>query len=212
MMHETTPETMPQSAVEAPLTTTGDSLRHLAGQAGIAIAATALVALCAHISVPLGFTPVPITLQPFAVLLLGLLLSPALSFAALSLYLLEGAAGLPVFSPNGPGGLFQLFGYSGGYLMAAPFAAAAAGLIYRRAKRTWAGALAGSAVGDLLLLGGGATWFGVLTHTGASTLLRVSIAPFLVSDAAKVLAAAACAQIFLSFTQRAQSTDATTRS
>ncbi len=213
MMHDTTPESMQQSAVEAPLAThASDNVRHLAGQAGIAIAATALVALCAHISVPLGFTPVPITLQPFAVLLLGLLLSPALSFAALTLYLLEGAAGLPVFSPHGPGGLFQLFGYSGGYLMAEPFAAAAAGLLYRWAKRNWAGALAGAAVGDLLLLSGGAAWFGVLTHTGVATLLRVSIAPFLVSDAAKVLAAAACAQIFLSFTQRAQPTDPSVRS
>ena len=61
------------------------STRRLARQGGIAIAASGLVALCAHIAIPLGFTPVPVTLQPFAVLLLGLVLGPATSFAALTL-------------------------------------------------------------------------------------------------------------------------------
>jgi hypothetical protein len=58
-----------------------------------------LVAVCAHISIPLWFTPVPVTLQTFAVLLLGLFLSPSLSAAALLLYLIEGAIGLPRFQP-----------------------------------------------------------------------------------------------------------------
>jgi biotin transport system substrate-specific component len=178
------------------------SARHLAMQSGIVIASTALVALCAHISIPLGFTPVPITLQPFAVLLLGLLLAPQMSFAALSLYLLEGAAGLPVFSPHGLGGIAQLFGPTGGYLLAAPFAAAIAGLLYRAGKqRAWA-AFAGAAVGDVVLLAIGALWLEVLTHTSFSTLLNVSVVPFLASDAAKVIAAAACAVIFRSFSTR----------
>ena len=187
--------------------TVASTAQQLAGQAGIVIAATALVALCAHISIPLGFSPVPITLQPFAVLLLGLLLAPRLSFAALSLYLLEGAFGLPVFSPHGPGGLGQLVGYTGGYLLAAPFAAALAGMIYRTGKRSLVGALAGAAAGDLILLSTGALWLGVLTHASFLVLLRVSVAPFLVSDAAKVLAAAACAQIFTSFSKRSTLAD-----
>ena len=124
----------------------------------------------------------------------------------MSLYLLEGAFGLPVFSPHGPGGLGQLIGYTGGYLLAAPFAAAVAGMIYgnarRRGKRSFVTALAGAAAGDLVLLSTGALWMGVLTHASFPVLLRVSIAPFLVSDAAKVIAAAACAQIFASFTKR----------
>jgi biotin transport system substrate-specific component len=178
---------------------TASSARHLAMQSGIVIASTALVALCAHISIPLGFTPVPITLQPFAVLLLGLLLAPQMSFAALSLYLLEGAAGLPVFSPHGLGGIAQLFGPTGGYLLAAPFAAAVAGLIYRDGKRKFLPALAGAAAGDVILLAIGTLWLGVLAHTSFSTLLSESVVPFLASDAAKVVAAAACAQIFASF-------------
>jgi biotin transport system substrate-specific component len=185
--------------------------RVLVRQTGIVVAATALVAICAHISIPLGFTPVPITLQPFAVLLLGLLLAPGISFAALSLYLLEGAAGLPVFSPHGLGGVAQLFGPTGGYLLAAPFAAALAGLIYRNGrnsrnsrngKRTFLFALAGAAVGDIVLLAIGALWLGMLANTSLSTLMSVSVVPFLASDAVKVIAAAACAQIFSSFSKR----------
>jgi biotin transport system substrate-specific component len=187
-----------ETAVQQP-GTVASSTRHFARQAGIAVASTALVALCAHISIPLGFTPVPITLQPFAVLLLGLLLAPEVSFAALTLYLLEGAAGLPVFSPHGLGGIAQLFGPTGGYLLAAPFAAAIAGLVYRDGKRRFLFALAGAAIGDLILLAIGTLWLGVLAHTSFSALLRESVVPFLASDAAKVVAAAACAQILTSF-------------
>src|ERR1700759_1798097 len=108
MIRETSVETVQKSREHSSSAAAGG--RRFVLQAGIAIASTALVALCAHISIPLGFTPVPITLQPFAVLLLGLLLAPEISFAALSLYLLEGAAGLPVFSPHGPQGIAHLFG------------------------------------------------------------------------------------------------------
>ncbi len=195
-----------QTAVEQ-AGTVASSTRHLARQAGIAVASTALVALCAHISIPLGFTPVPITLQPFAVLLLGLLLAPEVSFAALTLYLLEGAAGLPVFSPHGLGGIAQLFGPTGGYLLAAPFAAAIAGLVYRDGKRRLLFALAGAAVGDLILLAIGTLWLGVLAHTSFSALLSQSVVPFLASDAAKVVAAAACAQTFSSFSRRSSQTE-----
>src|ERR1700733_13425334 len=101
-----------------------------------AVMATALVAICAHIAVPLGFTPIPVTMQTFAVLLLGLLFSPGPAFACLALYLMEGALGLPVFSPHGPGGLAQLLGPPGGYLLSSPFAAAVASYFYRRGQRS----------------------------------------------------------------------------
>lgn len=181
--------------------------RRLTRQTGIVIAATAFVALCAHISIPLGFTPVPITLQPFAVLLLGLVLAPQLSFAALCLYLLEGAAGMPVFSPHGPGGIAQIVGVTGGYLMAAPFAAAAAGLIYRSGKRKLLYAAAGAAVGDLMLLTFGAVWLGMWARTDFTILLHESVLPFLATDALKVVAAAACAQVFVSISKRSAHTE-----
>ena len=127
------------------------------------------------------------------------MVAAAVSFAALTLYLLEGAAGLPVFSPHGLGGVAQVFGPTGGYLLAAPFAAGVAGLVYRDGKRTLLAALAGAVLGEIILLAIGTLWLGVLTHTSISALLGQTVLPFLPSDAAKVVAAAACAQIFASF-------------
>src|SRR5260370_5435481 len=88
--------------------------------------ASLFVALCARITVPLPFTPIPLTLQNFAVLLVGLTLGPRRGFAALALYLAEGAAGMPVFNPLGLGGIAQLLGPTGGFLLAYPLVAAVA--------------------------------------------------------------------------------------
>jgi len=74
-----------------------DRGREWAKQAAIVVAASLFVALCARVSVPLPFTPVPLTLQNFGVLAVGLLLGSRRGFAALALYLIEGACGLPVF-------------------------------------------------------------------------------------------------------------------
>src|ERR1700761_6659041 len=116
------------------------------------VLATALVAICAHIALPLGFTPVPVTMQTFAVLLLGLLFAPVPAFACLALYLMEGALGLPVFSPHGPGGIAQLLGPTGGYLLSYPFAAALASLLYRRGgRRFWSGMASGMVSSGLIL-------------------------------------------------------------
>src|SRR5437588_8527328 len=85
--------------------------------AALVIGGSLLMAACGHISIPLWFTPVPITLQTFGLMFLALTLGAWRSAAALLLYLVEGASGLPVFSPHGPGGLLQLFGPTGGYLI-----------------------------------------------------------------------------------------------
>ena len=66
----------------------------------IVLSGSALVAVCSHVALPLWFTPVPLTLQPFAVLLLGLVLAPRLAATTLFAYLTEGAVGLPVFAPG----------------------------------------------------------------------------------------------------------------
>jgi biotin transport system substrate-specific component len=163
------------------------------------VAASALVAICAHIAVPLGFTPVPITMQTFAVLLLGLLFSPGAAFACLALYLMEGALGLPVFSPHGPGGMAQLLGPSGGYLLSYPFAAALTSLLYRRGDRRFCSAIASAGLASLLILAAGGAWLGLLSQAKFSGLFAQSIAPFLPGDAVKVLAAAACASMLGSF-------------
>src|ERR1700677_1807315 len=163
------------------------------------VLATGLVAICAHIALPLGFTPVPVTMQTFAVLLLGLLFAPGPAFACLALYLLEGAVGLPVFSPHGPGGIVQLLGPTGGYLLSYPFAAAAASLLYRRWRGSFLAALAASGLASVLILAVGATWLGLLSHLKFFIVFAQSVAPFLPGDAVKIFAATACVSMLGSF-------------
>ena len=99
----------------------------LAKQAGIVIGASAVIAVCARLVLPLPFTPVPLSLANFGVLLVGLALGSRRGFAAATLYLAWGAIGLPVFSPVGLGGIAQLFSPTGGYLLAYPVVAFLAG-------------------------------------------------------------------------------------
>ena len=163
--------------------------------AGILVAGSALVAACAHVALPLVFTPVPLTLGPLAVLLLGLLLRPRLAAATLGAYLAEGALGLPVFAP-GPmasSGLAHLVGPTGGYLVAYPFAVALISMLWRRPGRTFTSALAAAAVGNLAILVCGALWLRILTHASASTAFTLGVLPFLPGDALKIAAAAAFA-------------------
>ncbi len=167
-----------------------------------AIAGTLLVAICAHIQVPLFYTPVPITLQTFAVLFLGLAMGPQWAFASLVLYLLEGAAGLPVFNPNGPGGMVQLAGPTGGYLLSYPFAAALTGLLYRFGKSSFPKAAWSAALGSLLVLMGGSLWLAALTHAGLKTVVAQAIVPFLPGDILKVCAAAAAVTVLQAFRSR----------
>ncbi|MBV8632323.1 MAG: biotin transporter BioY [Silvibacterium sp.] len=163
-------------------------------QCGLAILGSVLVAMCARVSIPLAFTPVPLTLQTFAVLLLGLTLSPATAFAALTLYLAEGTAGLPVFSPHGPGGLLQIMGPTGGYLLSYPFAAALTGLMAGRLRRPSFAAFALSAtLGSAVILILGGMWLGVVAQQLTRDTLKLAIWPFLPGDALKVLAAAGVA-------------------
>jgi biotin transport system substrate-specific component len=178
----------------------------LAGRALLAVGATLFVATCAHVSLPLYFTPVPFTLQTFAVLLIGLVFGPALGAATLLLYLAEGAAGLPVFSPQGPGGIAQLLGPTGGYLLSYPLAAAAAGLIARWGRTRISGALAAGIAGlasTAIVLACGAAWLSStwlapiarLPHA-ASGLWTLAVLPFLPGEAVKIAAASAAYSTF----------------
>jgi biotin transport system substrate-specific component len=166
--------------------------------AAIVLAGSAFVAVCAHIALPLYFTPVPLSMAPFAVLLLGLVLRPELAAATLGAYLAEGALGLPVFSPSpvASGGLAHLIGPTGGYLLSYPFAAALIALLVRRftpGARTFAANAAAAAIGSLVILACGATWLAVLTHQSPQSVIRLAVLPFLPGDALKIFAAAALA-------------------
>jgi biotin transport system substrate-specific component len=160
-----------------------------AKQAAIIMGASLFVALCARISLPLPFTPVPLTLQNFAVILVGLLLGSRRGFAALGLYLAEGVSGLPVFSPTGPGGIAQLMGPTGGYLMAYPFVAALAGWIYECRPRTFIRAAVAGLLADVLLFLGGIGWLALYFHS-ASTAIKYGLYWFVFAEVIKVLMAA----------------------
>jgi biotin transport system substrate-specific component len=164
----------------------------LARQVAIVVGASLFIAICARITVPLPFTPVPLTLQDFAVLLVGLTLGARRGFAALVLYLAEGASGMPVFNPLGPGGIAQLLGPTGGFLLAYPFVAAVGGWIFSTGRSTFARAAVAGTLADVVLFAGGVSWLAFLTHSFAHAA-RAGLYPFLPGAIIKVMFAAAIA-------------------
>ncbi len=181
----------------APETINGSSLaRHTASewalQTALVVGASLFVAVCARISVPLPFTPVPLTLSNFAVILVGLSLGGRRGFAALALYLIEGASGMPVFSPAGPGGLAQLLGPTGGFLLAYPFVAGLSGLIAQRGVLTFARAAVAGFLGEVLLFASGIAWLTVLTHSFAQAV-KFGLYWFVFAEVIKIMVAAAVA-------------------
>ena len=156
----------------------------------LVVAASLLVAVCARLSVPLPFTPVPLTLANFAVLAVGLALGSRAGCAALALYLLEGLAGLPVFSPAGPGGLAQLLGPTGGYLIAYPAAAFVAGWVAERAPKKFAASLLAAVAGNAVIFAGGISWLALIVHVSMRQAAIFGVYPFLFAEVAKMTAAA----------------------
>src|ERR1700722_10274474 len=148
----------------------GGRALHWAEQAAIVVSASLFVAICARVTLPLPFTPVPLTLQNFGVLLVGLTLGSRRGFPALALYLIEGASGMPVFNPAGPGGVAQVLGATGGFLLAYPFVAGLAGWIMERGKASFARAAAAGVLAEIVLFAGGLSWLAVLTNSFAQAV------------------------------------------
>src|SRR5690349_15682334 len=132
-----------------------DRVLYAARQVALVVGASLFVALCARVTIPLPFTTVPLTMQNFGVLLVGLLLGSRRGFAALTLYLAEGVMGMPVFNPLGPGGIAQLLGPTGGYLMVYPLVAGLAGYIFERGAKSFARAVISGLLAEILLFTGG---------------------------------------------------------
>jgi biotin transport system substrate-specific component len=147
-----------------------------------------LVALGAQAAIPVPGTPVPLTLQGPTVLIAGALLGPGSAAISMVLYLLLGAAGLPVFAPTGVPGLARLFGPTGGYLLAFPVAAALVGHIARDG-RSWPRLAGGLLVGLFAIYAGGIAQLAALGGD-LSTAWRLGSAPFLAIDLLKLLIAA----------------------
>jgi len=173
------------------LTTAGRALDGIR-QTAIVVGASLFVALCARLTLPLPFTPVPLTLQNFGVLVVGLVLGTRRGFAALALYLVEGMSGLPVFNPAGPGGLAQLAGPTGGFLLAYPFVAAIAGWVMESGRRTFARAAVAGTLAEIVLFAGGISWLAILTHS-ISQAVRFGLYWFVFAEVIKIMCAAAAA-------------------
>ncbi len=165
----------------------------LAKQAAIVIGASAVIAVCARLVLPLPFTPVPLSLANFGVLLVGLTLGSKRGFAAAAFYLGWGAVGFPVFSPAGLGGVAQLFGPTGGYLMAYPAVAFVAGWLSERGVASFGRNLIAGLVAEIVLFGAGISWLAIVTQSWQRAL-AFGLLPFLFAEVMKVMVAAASAR------------------
>jgi biotin transport system substrate-specific component len=150
----------------------------------LVLGASALIAIAAQVAIPLPFTPVPLTLQPLAVIFIGVALGSTRGAAAAALYLLEGFSGLPVFA-QGHGGPLWLLGATAGYLYSYPAAAWLAGFVSERGwGSTTVRALTGMLAALAVIYIGGWSWLAVLTDMRSAFI--TGVAPFVVADIVKV--------------------------
>ncbi len=163
----------------------GNALTRLA----LVVAGSAVIALEAQIAIPLPFTPVPLTLSPLAVLMVGIVLGSRRGAAAAVLYLLEGLSGLPV-GAQGHGGPLWLIGPTAGYLYAYPFAAFIAGWF---SERSWGQDIFRAFCAMLIALSviylGGWSWLAILV--GPRAAFTIAIVPFVIADLVKIAIGAA---------------------
>lgn len=163
----------------------------IARVAGFALA----LAAAAQVAIPLPGTPVPFTLQPLLVVLAGFWLGPAAGAASLTLYLLAGAVGLPVFAPVGAPGVARLLGPTGGYLLAYPAAAAVVGALAKRQAPggpRFAARLGIAIAGMAVLYAGGLAQLALLTGSIARAA-ALGVMPFIALDLVKSVVAAVLA-------------------
>jgi len=155
----------------------------------LTVGGSLLVALTAQISIPLPFTPVPITGQTFGVLLVGMLLGSRRGWLALALYLLEGAVGLPFFAQH-KAGIDILFGSTAGYLFAFPVAAYVMGRLAERGwDRTPLRMAASMLLGGAIIMALGTLWLAHLVG-GIQSAFLLGCVPFLLGDLIKTALAA----------------------
>jgi biotin transport system substrate-specific component len=162
----------------------------------LVVGGAGLVAACAQISIHLGFTPVPITAQTFAVVLVGAALGSALGTASLLLYLLVGLAGAPVYSQH-KHGWEVVSGSTGGYLVGFIVAAAATGWLAQRGwDRRISSSVSAMLTGNVIIYGFGLVWLHhwlATNNFGQSwnTTLADGLYPFVAGDVIKLYLAAA---------------------
>ena len=157
-------------------------------EVGLVVGGSLFIALSARLVVPLPFSPVPVTGQTFAVLLVGALLGGWRGGLSVFLYLLQGLAGLPVFA-GGATGLARFTGPTGGYLVGFLAAAVVVGLLAQRGwdRKVWTTAVA-MGVGNALIYAFGLPW--LARFVGPERVFHLGLAPFIPGDLAKLILAA----------------------
>ncbi|MEU8267364.1 biotin transporter BioY [Sphaerisporangium sp. NPDC049002] len=150
----------------------------------LVVGAAGLTGLAAQVSIPLPGTPVPFTLQTFAVLLAGAALGLPRAFLGMALYLAIGQLGVPWFASSGGN---ATLGYVVGFVLAASVVGA---LASRGGDRTPLRTIATMALGTLLIYAIGLPWLMVATGLDLPAALSAGVVPFLIGDGLKVLAAA----------------------
>ncbi|HEU4745842.1 MAG TPA: biotin transporter BioY [Anaerolineales bacterium] len=150
---------------------------------------TLCVAMLAQVKIPLPFTPVPLTGQTLAVLLVGATLGSRRGAAAMALYIALGALGLPVFA-GGASGLAYLSGATLGYLIGFVIAAYVIGLLAERGlERSVRTSLIPFLIGTLIIYICGVAWLAIVLGS-LSKALAAGLLPFVIGDAIKLVAAA----------------------
>ena len=166
----------------------------------LAVAGSLLLTLAAKIQIP--FWPVPLTMQTFAVLVIGMAFGWRLGFATVLLYLVEGAVGLPVFSgtPARGIGIAYMLGPTGGYLVGFALAAAAVGWLAEHGwDRSFGRTIAAMLIGNGIIYVLGVPWLAQIVDAGRDigfgaalpVAFNLGMLPFLIGDGLKILAAAA---------------------
>jgi biotin transport system substrate-specific component len=165
--------------------------RGLLAEALVVLAGAGLIAASAVVSIPLPFTPVPVTGSTFGVLLVGAGLGTSRGASAAMLYALAGIAGAPVFA-GGAHGWAVITGASGGYIVAYPFAAALAGfLAERRWDRRFSSAIGAVLTGNVVFYLFGLPWLAAVAGTNLEKTFELGLYPFVAGDMVKLYLAAA---------------------
>ena len=169
--------------------TLGDAIPGgLVRNVALVVGGTLFVALSALVQIPLPFTPVPLSLQTFAVLLTGAALGSRRGAASMALYLLAGVAGVPWFAAHHSGWAFASFGYVVGFVVAGWLAGRLAEAGADRQVVKTAGLMV---AGNAVIYAFGVAGLMAFTGMGIATALAKGVAPFLVGDLVKIAVAAA---------------------
>ncbi|WP_431731797.1 biotin transporter BioY [Aceticella autotrophica] len=146
----------------------------------------ALTFIMGFISIPLPFSPVPITGQTFAVMLAGNLLNPLTAFFSLFVFDLLGAVGIPVFAGL-RGGLGILLGPTGGYLIGFPIAALVISLLLKRRKLNFITLMSVNIIGLIIIYLIGVSYLSIITGMNLNKALIAGVYPFIPGDLIKII-------------------------